>query len=221
MRSDEYPQLDINVPLDIELQPQISLFYRVLIADLPSPLKFEIKYHGLDCRLSGLEVFLSTTNKNPDPEHYEAKFYQKEVYFLQAAKIGVTSIANQLLEAEKAAKTKNAIALPTKPDVNVKKFDDRYIYVCLNSYSGCSITMAVKTIASRQDANKLALERYRQARKQFSEEAAGLLMKDSDPYVQAMKIEDEQLAERLLRFREMTKSIGFENLYYPNKERDL
>jgi hypothetical protein len=36
-----------------------------------------------------------------------------------------------------------------------------------------------------------------------------------------MKIEDEQLAERLLRFREMTRSIGFENLYYPSKERDL
>jgi len=45
--------------------------------------------------------------------------------------------------------------------VNVKKFEDRYIYICLDSYSGCSITLGVKTIASRQDANKLALERYK------------------------------------------------------------
>jgi len=84
----------------------------VLIADLPSPLKFEIEYHGLDCRLSGLEVFLSTCNKNPDPSNNEAKFYQKEVYYVQADKIGSTSIANQLIEAEKAAKNKNSVALP-------------------------------------------------------------------------------------------------------------
>jgi len=46
-------------------------------------------------------------------------------------------------------------------------------------------------------------------------------MKENDPYVQAMRIEDEQLHDRLFRFREMIREVGFEKMYYPDKEREL
>ena len=46
-------------------------------------------------------------------------------------------------------------------------------------------------------------------------------MKESDPYVIRMRIEDEQLHDRLFRFRENCKTVGFENMYYPSEEREL
>ena len=42
IKSDEYPEITVNETAQIELQPQDNLFYRVYIADMPSPLKFDI-----------------------------------------------------------------------------------------------------------------------------------------------------------------------------------
>ena len=67
-------------------------------------------------------------------------------------------------------------------DDRKKLFKDKYMYVSLNSYSGCSITLNIKTVSSRQDANKLALRLYQEKRRTYYAEANDKL-NENDPYV--------------------------------------
>ena len=79
----------------------------------------------------------------------------------------------------------------------------------------------MRTIASRQDANKLALVKFKEKRAKFAEEATEQLMKEDDPYVVEMRAEDEELQDRLRKFREYVSDVTFEKLYYPDKENEL
>jgi hypothetical protein len=117
---------------------------------LPSPLKFDVKYHdGVNPYQSNLEVLLSTVDKNPDSINHEVKFGAKTVYFLQSDKIGSTSTANIQKDADnqKGTSSKNGSSLIASNEEAT--FKDRFLYVCLSSFSGCSITLSIKTIVSR------------------------------------------------------------------------
>ena len=113
---------------------------------------------------SNLEVLLSTVDKNPDSANHEVKFGSQTVFFLQADKIGCTSTANIMRAAEENKKGGQSGARPAPALSSGNEeatFKDKFLYVCLNSYSGCSITLAIKTIVSRQALNKKKLEDYR------------------------------------------------------------
>ena len=94
-----------------------------------------------------MEIFLSSHDKNPTYERHEIKFYSKEVFFLTADKIGVTSTQNKLLEEQEKGSKGMGVNASQRDDS--KFFRDKYLYMNLHSYSGCSITFAVKTVASR------------------------------------------------------------------------
>jgi hypothetical protein len=170
---------------------------------------------------SNLEVLLSTVDKNPDSANHEIKFGSQTVYFLQADKIGSTSTANILKEAESNKKGSSGARAPAPMASGNEEatFKDKFLYVCLNSYSGCSITLAIKTIVSRQTLNKRKLEEYRKKREkeyEFAQNAFG----EKDSYWREMKqLEDERL-EMVKEHREFIKANGFGH-YYPDYEKTL
>jgi hypothetical protein len=117
--------------------------YRFELKKVTSPLKFDIEYRGVvKAPQSNLEVFLSTTHKNPSSQHNEIKFMSKKVFYLQADKIGTTKLSIQSKAQEQV-------------------FEDKFLYICFESVTGCSITLTLKTILSRQHFNKLRLQQYR------------------------------------------------------------
>ena len=44
---DNYPTLELDAPMDIQLTKGVSMFYRFALKGLPSPIKFEIIYNDV------------------------------------------------------------------------------------------------------------------------------------------------------------------------------
>jgi hypothetical protein len=64
--SDDYPTIDTNSSIDIELSEGNVLFYRMEIKGMSSPLKFEVTYDVLEADKSNLVVLVSSTNQTPN-----------------------------------------------------------------------------------------------------------------------------------------------------------
>lgn len=89
--SDEFPHIDLDTPTSIELTPQLNrLYYRVEIKGAQSPIKVTIEYANGSAKKANLEVFVSTTAKEPSMTDNEMNFFQEERFFLHAHKIGST-----------------------------------------------------------------------------------------------------------------------------------
>ena len=44
---DNYPSLELDAPMDIQLTKGVCMFYRFPLNGLPSPIKFEINYNDV------------------------------------------------------------------------------------------------------------------------------------------------------------------------------
>lgn len=56
--------------------------YEVDIYLLGSPLLIEIEYHKESCQQSNLEVYMSTTTKQPDLNNHELRFFAKSRFII-------------------------------------------------------------------------------------------------------------------------------------------
>lgn len=127
---------------------------------------------------------LSSTEVNPSNEKHEIKFASVDNFYLESDKFGSSNVKNAALAQSSNNKAIYAMAMHACKgcDDRKKTFKDKYMYVSLNSYSGCSISLNIKTVSSRQDANKLALRLYQERRRTYNTEATEKL-NASDPYV--------------------------------------
>jgi len=77
------------------------------------------------------------------------------------------------------------LAIISKNSNKEQLFKDKFLYVALNSFSGCSITLAIKNIESRHEINKKKLEQYRKEREEIYEMAHNYF-NPREPYYREM-----------------------------------
>jgi len=79
----------VGFPINIELDPDLPLFYRISVEGLCSPIKFEFTYKS---ELKNLDIYLDTQNKVPTVKNCELKFSNVNQFFVFCHKIGQTNI---------------------------------------------------------------------------------------------------------------------------------
>lgn len=204
---DDYPAIQLETPIDIQLTKGVKLYYRFQLKGLPSPLMFDIKYNDVPAEQSNMEMYLSTTHKTPNKEGHELRFLSKKQFYLQADKIGSTNTKNKDESADK--RPKDNLFLHPPSSNQVEEFTDKYLYICFDStFLDVGITVTIKLIQSRQAKNKVKLQQYQQRREDTYQKAYDHF-NPKEPYYRAMLDMVEEQRQLMVRYKEMIQIEGF------------
>ena len=87
--NDEYPELKLGGPNGIFISKKQSLYFRIDVKGVPSPLKCEISYSNIKAKVSNLDIYFSSICKQPNYYEHEIKFRgNNPKFFLSVLKIG-------------------------------------------------------------------------------------------------------------------------------------
>lgn len=70
----EFPTINDGIPLQVEVSSDVSLFYRIELKGLISPLKFTIKIDNFGNKSPLFEIAVSTRTECPVSSNCELKF---------------------------------------------------------------------------------------------------------------------------------------------------
>lgn len=202
-----------------------SLYYRVEVKGVASPLRCEINYTNISAKVSHLDIFISTECKEPTFSDHEMRFRgNNPKFFIPATKIGSTNqekIKNQIANQRGTSKTDKSKAMflmmsqTTSTDL---VFQDQYLYIGFNSeLQPISFTIVMSPIESRQNLNKVKLEQHKRERQDLLNNIEKVIKADRY-YEDMLQLKSEQRAF-IQKHREFLQKHGY-GIYYPDEQRD-
>ena len=89
--NDEYPELKLGGSNGIFISKKQSLYYRIDIKGVPSPLKCQIIYSNIEAKSSSLDIYFSGVSKQPNYSEHEVRIKgNNSKFFVSAKNIGST-----------------------------------------------------------------------------------------------------------------------------------
>jgi hypothetical protein len=136
---EEFPTLVPFKKEQVEVSGGATLYYRLELAGLRSPLKFLVRVDGP----GSFEVTMSTKTEQPTHQSCEERYSDQSVFYLAAQKIGKTREVF-LLRQQENAKLSAGLAPP-----ETETFVDAYLYVGISSFTSCSLELEVVNVETR------------------------------------------------------------------------
>jgi len=183
------------------------------IKDVPSPLKFDITYKdGMEASKSNLVIFVSTTDQSPNYQHHQLRYFQEQLFFIAADKVGDNIAGKDTNEKTSSNLPSN---IPSNTSNTVKFFKDKYLYFGITSYTGCSISLTTSQIESRDIINKRKIEENESKKKEKFEafgDFAKQMNENGDYYNQMLKMEHKK-HEQIKKNKELNETEGYSRFY--------